>query len=277
MTDVMTLNRVFEHAKEAEKIMPAMSMRFFTALAGSQNYGLSDEHSDVDTKTLFVPSFQNCILNPQPYAKTFVYENADIVNPLGHCAEEHINLADVRHMFLSYKKQNVNFLETLFTPYVDINPACKQFYQELYDAREDIAHYNMAQQFHVLRGHFREKQMKYTRACENTELYGYDPKQVALAMYLKDFVVRLFLKGESYENCLRAANPSELIAIKRGSLSAEEAHMVMDELAKEMDSLTEMIQPKIENVIPNPAVDNLLEKLTLELFATSFKSGGFYA
>ena len=51
----------------------------------------------------------------------------------------------------------------------------------------------------------------------------------------------------------------------------------MDELAKEMDSLTEMIQPKIENVIPNPAVDNLLEKLTLELFATSFKSGGFYA
>ena len=72
----------------------------FLALQGSQNYGLDvydeDYISDVDTKAVILPSFEDFIYGRKLYSETLVLEN-----------NEHIDVKDIRVMFETYKKQNV--------------------------------------------------------------------------------------------------------------------------------------------------------------------------
>ena len=86
----------------------------FLALQGSQNYGLDvydeDYTSDVDTKAVVLPSFEDFVYNRKPASETIVLEN-----------EEHIDVKDVRVMFETYKKQNINFIETLFSDFKIVN------------------------------------------------------------------------------------------------------------------------------------------------------------
>ena len=90
----------------------------FLALQGSQNYGLDvydeDYMSDVDTKAVILPSFEDFVYNREPKSKTLVLEN-----------NEHIDVKDIRVMFETYKKQNVNFIETLFTEFKIVNQNIK--------------------------------------------------------------------------------------------------------------------------------------------------------
>ena len=75
-------------------------------LAGAQNYSLSDEFSDVDTKAIVLPHFEDIVRSKQWVTDTII--NAD---------DSHTEVKDIRNMFDCYRKQNVNFLETLFTKY----------------------------------------------------------------------------------------------------------------------------------------------------------------
>ena len=72
---------------------------FFLALQGSQNYGLDiydeDYMSDIDTKAVVLPSFEDFVYNKKPVSETLVLEN-----------NEHIDVKDIRVMFETYKKQN---------------------------------------------------------------------------------------------------------------------------------------------------------------------------
>lgn len=80
-------------------------------LQGSQNYNLDYEGSDIDTKAIMLPSFSDFVLNAKPLSTTHIMEN-----------NEHVDFKDIRLMFDCIKKQNVNFVEILFTPYSIINP-----------------------------------------------------------------------------------------------------------------------------------------------------------
>ena len=91
----------------------------FLALQGSQNYGLDvydeDYMSDVDTKAVILPSFEDFVYGRKLYSETLVLEN-----------NEHIDVKDIRVMFETYKKQNVNFIETLFTEFKIVNEKYKE-------------------------------------------------------------------------------------------------------------------------------------------------------
>ena len=89
-------------------------------LQGSQNYNLDYEGSDIDTKAIMLPSFSDFVLNAKPLSTTHIMEN-----------NEHVDFKDIRLMFDCIKKQNVNFVEILFTPYSIINPE----YADLYALR----------------------------------------------------------------------------------------------------------------------------------------------
>lgn len=84
-------------------------------LQGSQNYNLDYEGSDIDTKAIMLPSFSDFVLNAKPLSTTHIMEN-----------NEHVDFKDIRLMFDCIKKQNVNFVEILFTPdkkrYMDTVP-----------------------------------------------------------------------------------------------------------------------------------------------------------
>ena len=96
MTNEEKINkRIREHYEILEKKGYEI---VFLALQGSQNYGLdiyTDEYtSDVDTKAIVLPSFEDIVYNKEPISKTLVLEN-----------NEHVDVKDVRVMFENFKKQ----------------------------------------------------------------------------------------------------------------------------------------------------------------------------
>ena len=80
-------------------------------LQGSQNYGLETEDSDIDTKLITTPTLNDFIYNRKPISTTHFRANG-----------EHIDFKDIRLMFDTFRKQNLNFIEILFTNYKIINP-----------------------------------------------------------------------------------------------------------------------------------------------------------
>ena len=121
------ISRVQEHYDE--------SLNYFTsneivlcALQGSQNYGLAYEGSDVDTKLIVVPTFKDIALNRKPVSTTHVRAN-----------DEHTDWKDVRLYMETFRKQNLNFLEILFTDYKVMNPYYENQWNRLIGKREEIA------------------------------------------------------------------------------------------------------------------------------------------
>ena len=124
------LKRVFEHAQKSDTMRKDYT-HMFTALSGSQNYGLDTENSDVDTKSIFISNFSTLLFTKKLLSETWILDN-----------NEHIEAKDVREMGIQLLKQGLNFVEILFTPYVDINPKYKWFYSDLIQLNEKIAHYD---------------------------------------------------------------------------------------------------------------------------------------
>lgn len=106
--------RLKEHYKEIDGKYEIVGL----FLQGSQNYGLDiyddDYKSDIDTKAIVLPTLKDIVMNAPPISTTLVLEN-----------NEHIDLKDIRVMFDTFKKQNVNFIEILFTKFRLINPKYK--------------------------------------------------------------------------------------------------------------------------------------------------------
>lgn len=267
MVDIKVVKRVFEHAEYVDKRLP-QHLRFFTALQGSQNYGLADEESDVDTKTLVIPTLEELIFNKKRISTTL--EVAPTI--------EHADVKDAREMFNCFRKQNINFLEILFSPYVDINPRFTDYYTELYDKREDIAHLNPYQGLRTMIGHMMEKYYAfdhpYPSIAGKIEKYHYDPKQLHHMLRFKEFLIRFIVDGDSYEDCLLPKHPEELMAIKRGSLPYEYACEIREDTKAWADEFLVEWSQKLKNE-DNTETSKFMDDLLLDLFTTAYKIGGY--
>lgn len=192
----------------------------FLALQGSQNYGLDvyDEEymSDVDTKAVVLPSFKDFVYNRQPVSETIVLEN-----------NEHIDVKDVRIMFETFKKQNINFIEILFSEFRIVNDKYNNIAQLLFDNAEEIAHININQSLRCMAGMSKEKlkalKHPYPTIIDKIEKYGYDPKQLHHILRMNDFIKKYSIFNKLYKECLIPDNREYLIKIKKGILSEEEA------------------------------------------------------
>ena len=99
------IKRVEEHNQEAISLGYEVVGTF---LQGSFNYGenMSDEESDVDTKCLVLPSFEDICLNRKPVSFTHVCEN-----------NEHIDIKDIvifSDIFNFFKVHFVKFINKFF-------------------------------------------------------------------------------------------------------------------------------------------------------------------
>lgn len=263
--DAGTLQRVFEHAAYVDRAMPNYP-RFFTALQGSQNYLLNDEESDVDTKTLVIPTFEELV-----FAKNRVSTTLEVAPTI-----EHADVKDVREMFLCFRKQNINFLEILFTPYVDVNPRFMKYYEKLHAKREDIAHMNLYQGLRAMVGHLMEKyhafQHPYPSILPKIEKYGYDPKQLHHMIRFQEFLIRFFEKGDSYESCLIPEHPQDLIDVKRGSMPYEYAYQLREDIKLWADDFLNIWKSKLPNE-ENQETKDLLDSIVLDLLIDAYDIG----
>ena len=102
-SDEWIMAEVKKHYDEALTIFPKERV-LGIFYQGSGNYGLDYIGSDVDTKCIVLPSLEEICLNKEPKSYTHVREN-----------NEHIDFKDLRKIVVNFKKQNINFLEILFT------------------------------------------------------------------------------------------------------------------------------------------------------------------
>ena len=209
----------------------------YIGLQGSQNYDLdiySEQYeSDVDTKAILVPSLKDISLNKKPVSTTVILPD-----------NSHCDCKDIRLMFDNFKKQNINFIEILFTEFRIINPLYKDLILDLIGMGEDIAHLNENQALRCMAGMSMEKKKAlchpYPNLIEKIEKYGYDGKQLHHIIRMNDFI-KAYTSGKSYKECLTTYNNKELLMdAKLSKFSLEEAL----KLSEEFDQDTKMIKDK---------------------------------
>lgn len=237
----------------------------YLGLQGSQNYELDvyekDYKSDIDTKAIILPSFEDFVYNRQPVSRTVVLDN-----------NEHIDVKDIRTMFDTFKKQNVNFIEILFTKYKIINEEYKDLIQILLNNKEEIARLNKNQALRCMAGMSMEKlkalQHPYPTILDKIIKYGYDPKQLHHILRMNDFIKK-YAAGIRYEDCLIPDNKEYLIEIKKGVLNEKEAV----ELAQKTDTETKQIKDKYitEKDITSEYAIEILNKVKLDILTRKFK------
>ena len=134
-------------------------------LQGSQNYELDTPDSDIDTKLIVVPSFRDIVLDVRPVSTTHIRENA-----------EHIDFKDIRLYMETFFKQNLNFLEILFTDYRIINPLYIDYWRVLIEHREEIARMNPYRVVKSMQGIAKEKyhamEHRYPSKADIIDAYG---------------------------------------------------------------------------------------------------------
>ena len=248
MTDVMS--RVHDHLDESlQRFDESRIVGIF--LQGSQNYGLETPKSDVDTKLIVTPTFDEVVLNKKPISTTHVRAN-----------NEHTDLKDIRLMLATFRKQNLNFIEILFTPYAWVNPLFESEWGRLTAAREQIAHYSPYSAVKTMKGIAMEKyhamEHEYPSKLEVLAEYGYDPKQLHHILRLEEFMTR-WLDGEPYEDCLLSKKTDYLKQIKFGCLSKDEAVEMADRYVSAMKSVKAKYMEEHEPSV-NRAVDYILNQ-----------------
>ena len=194
-------------------------------LQGSQNYNLAYEESDIDSKAIILPNFNNFILNHKPTSTTHLMPN-----------DEHVDLKDIRLMFDCFKKQNINFVEILFTEYKIINPLYQHIVDKLTYHREQIARYNNYAAVNCICGMTLEKykalEHPYPSIIDKIEKFGYCSKQLHHIIRMNEFIKR-YISGEPYATILIPKDPQYLIDVKRNVHTLEEARNIAKTLNEE--------------------------------------------
>ena len=238
-------------------------------LYGSQNYNLNYEGSDIDLKATIIPSINDIVFNNKPISTTI-----DI--PEGLC-----DIKDIRLMVQSWRKQNVNFMELLFTEYSYVNPLFYEFFRPLLAARETIVRYNEKRAVDCLRGFVYEKYYRLFKdtPSQHDEItkYGYAAKQLVHMERLASLLEH-YMKREPYMECLMVSPEERQKWIDLKTYSPNP--LSVDEVKERSQKVIEIVEDNILNAekyygfTPSPQneeVDKILNTFTEKCLKFSFK------
>lgn len=107
----MTKEEIMEAIKRHHKIVEDAGYHVvMTSLVGSQNYGLDNDESDIDTFSFILPSFEELARGEPPKAGIIFSDD-------GHC-----NFKDIRTAFDLLRKTSPNSVEYFISKYKYYNP-----------------------------------------------------------------------------------------------------------------------------------------------------------
>ena len=208
---------VRQYTMIADKIPTCRIIGIF--LRGSQNYGLANENSDVDSVVLVFPSKEDFIMNKQ--AINYTVDDGD----------NKIQVLDIRLFFHQLRKSSPNCLELMFTKYSHLNLDYSLFWENIVSKREEIAYLDKNRLMQSLRGF----------VCTNMKQF----KNVADKQHKKGYqVLRIWeqicgiVNGKTYEESLQ----SKFIVtkmLKNKEIPADDFVLEFGELAcAKIDNLT---------------------------------------
>jgi hypothetical protein len=224
-TNELVLKKVFEHAAAVDEYCAKHHCtRIMTGLFGSQNYGLDTPSSDVDTKSIIVPDLHDWLWSTEGYC------NHVLTMPDG----SHAEMKPVVGMFKQFVKGNINFLEILYTPYIDIAPGWEWVYESLTGAADNITRHNMYQQSRVWLGYINQMMKRTFNQSEQLGYrvdLGYNPKALMNALRLKQTFIRYFEFQRPFDESIDLSElRHELLNVKQGFCSKEYAKTLIDDM-----------------------------------------------
>lgn len=197
-------------------------------LYGSQNYGTDMPLSDVDTKVIIIPSLDDIIVN-----KNFISNEITLKDG------SHIDIKDIRAYRENLLKQNINYVETLFTEYFLLNPEYKDIFRECFlQKREEIARIDMRRSFMAA----------VKQASHTLNQYKGDSKKYYNAKRLLYFCEK-YLALKPYLECIKFEKESEeyqyLMNIRIGKINpSEEDIKILKNQLEEMEATIDSRYPK---------------------------------
>ena len=151
--------------------------------------------SDIDTKSIIVPSLDDIVNAAAPISTVIVCDN-----------DEHMEIKDIRIMFDMFKKMNLSYIELLYSDYIIINPKWKSFIIDIFNNRDLIASFNKNQFLKCIAGMAYEKRKAlchpYPSIIDKIEKYGFDGKQLSHCARLYDFISR-YTNDEPISACFK--------------------------------------------------------------------------
>lgn len=253
---------LIDHYNEASTIIPDERI-FALCLQGSQNYLLDTPESDIDTKCLIIPSFKEIVMNKKPISTTHVRAN-----------DEHIDLKDIRNYWACFKKQNINFVEILFTDFFIVHWQYADIWDNIRKHKEDIVRLNPYAAVKTMKGMAMEKyhalEHPYPSKVDLIAEYGFDGKQLSHLLRFEQFIQE-YINGKPYTNCLIAKDPEYLIAVKRNQIyNLEEAREIANKSLMHITEIANDFCNKIDNK-NNPEVEQFLDDALYQIMEKSMR------
>jgi predicted nucleotidyltransferase len=237
-------------------------------LYGSQNYKLDTPTSDIDAKAIVLPSFEDIVLNRKPVSTTIDFGKDKGI----------VDVKDIRLMFGCFKKQNINFVELLFTPYVVVNKEYLDLFERLRKDKENIARYDERAAINCMVGMAHEKfvalKHPYPTIKHKIDMFGYDPKQLHHMLRLDEFTGR-YMSGEKYADCLITKMPDYLKEIKSGVLTLQEAEVLAEKTINKLDTMKKDYFNNVGTRPQDVGVSELMDKITYAMLKCYFKRTTF--
>ena len=245
-------NKIQEHYQDALNKFPKNRI-IGVFCQGSQNYGLDDENSDLDSKCLVTPSI-NDFINGQCKCKqipTYTRSN-----------NEKIMFKDI----CGFQKQlmigSPNWIELLFSKYSIINPNYEDLWNKLIVRKEDIAQYNPLQMVKSMNSMIQCKyqnllaQKTYPSRMYVLKSYPYDPKELSHLIRMYYLLENYVRWNRSFQNNLLLQRDTEqetielknwIIEIKRNpSYTYDEAIQLAKTYADKARILYEKLKIQID-------------------------------
>lgn len=256
------VERLEGHLKEAQTLVPKEHI-VGVFLQGSQNYGLDSEDSDIDTKCIITPTLKDIALAKNPISTTHIRAN-----------NEHIDMKDIRLYIQTFRKQNLNFLEILFTPYYFVTPEYAKYWDMLVTRREEITHYDPVRNVKSMMGIASEKyyalEHRYPSRAAWLDKFGYDPKQLLHLFRISEFLDR-YIDGEPYADCLISRQPNYLKAVKIGCFDLEEARDFATTTYTDIHNKCDAFIEKHKKDSINKEINDFLDEVSYQIIKSSIK------
>jgi hypothetical protein len=256
-------NQIIIHDLEAMEVMEWKCNIMGTFIQGSQNYMLDYEGSDVDSISLAVPSFKSLCLEEQKFSFTHVRQN-----------NEHIDIKDFRLIFGSWLKQNVKYLEILFSKYNTIDERYRVVWDSITENREKISRYDQIRGVKCCFGMAMEKykalKHPYPSIIEKIEKHGYDPKQLHHIVRLSQFIEDFYIEGKTFEESLIPEDRQFLIELKTNAMPLELAEKVAMSHIRLIEDMRKEVEEKYKDHMVDEEVEELLNEATVDIFMETY-------
>lgn len=221
-------------------------------LYGSQNYGFATEESDIDSKVFVLPSFEDfCLRHNNLVSKTIELENG-----------EHIDVKDIRLLRDNLFKQNINFMELLFTEYKILMPQWEELFTKWFiNNREKYAAMDKYRGVKSITG-----QAIHTLSQGK----GTDNKKFYNGLRLLKFL-DMWCGGCPYAECIQPKGDTfvTLWNIKQGKHNLTEEQMI--KYSDEIIEYLKAYQNQADSYEKDEEAVALLDKATVEILKASFE------